>query len=122
MRTLAILACLCCSPAIVACSPMPGKFGLQPGIERAHDLSEVSVLEHPGTVWGTMCACNGLYWDNGLGGKLGVISTLGLTMGCSVISGTQPGVIRWCEIWYPAGWEHVREHELKHCQGYADLF
>ena len=105
-----------------ACSPMPGNFGLQPGIERAHDLSEVSVLEHPGTVWGTMCACNGLYWDNGLGGKLGVISTLGLTMGCSVISGTQPGVIRWCEIWYPEGWEQVREHELQHCRGYADLF
>ena len=105
-----------------SCSPMPGSWGLQPGIERAHDLSEVEVTEHPGTVWDTMCACNGLYWDNGLGGKLGVISTLGLTMGCSVISGTQPGVIRWREIWYPAGWEHVREHELKHCQGYADLF
>ena len=75
------------------------------------------MLEHPGSVWDTMCACNGLYWDDGLGGKLGVVATLGLTMGCSVISGTKPGVIRWCEIWYPAGWEHVREHELQHCRG-----
>ena len=105
-----------------ACAPMPGPWGLQPGIERAHDLSEVEVREHPGTLWETACACNRMYWDNGIGGKLGVIATMGLTGGCAVISGTEPGVIRWCDIWFPEGWGHVRAHELKHCQGYADLF
>ena len=75
---------------------MPGPWGLQPGIERVHDLAEVEVTEHPGTVWDTMCACNSIYWDEGIGGKVGIIATLGMTMGCSVISGTEPGVIRWC--------------------------
>ena len=35
---------------------MPGPYGLQAGIDRPHDLAEVSVLEHPGSVWDTMCA------------------------------------------------------------------
>lgn len=82
---------------------MPGPYGLISGIDRPHDLAEVSVREHPGTVWDTMGACNRLYWNDGIGGKLGVVATLGLSLGCSVISGTEPGVIRWCEIWYPAG-------------------
>jgi hypothetical protein len=104
------------------CAPMPGPWGLQPGIERVHALDEIEVREHPGTLWGTACACNRICWADGLGGKLGVIGTFGMTMGCAVISGTEPGVIRWCDIYYPEGWARVREHELRHCQGYADLF
>jgi hypothetical protein len=107
---------------LAACSPMPGSWGLQPGIDRVHDLSEIEVREHPGTVPGTAATCNGIYWREGVAGKLGVILTLGMTGGCAVISGTEPGVIRWCDIWYPDGWERVRQHELQHCRGYADLF
>lgn len=69
-----------------------------------------------------MGTCNSLYWKNGISGKIGVIVTMGLTGGCSVISGVEPGIIKWYDIWYPTGWEYVRQHELKHCQGYADLF
>ena len=31
---------------LISCSPMPGHWGLQPGIERVHDLDEVQVTEH----------------------------------------------------------------------------
>ena len=105
-----------------ACSPMPGPWGLQPGIERAYGLEEIEVREHPGTLAETMGSCNRMAWRDGAAGKLGVILTMGLTGGCSVISGTEPGVIRWCDIWYPDGWEYVRRHELQHCKGYRDLF
>lgn len=117
-----VFGCSLIALALTACSPMPGPWGLQPGIERVHDLSEISVREHPGTVLHTAATCNRLHWDDGIAGKLGVVATLGCTLGCSVISGTEPGVIRWCDIYYPAGSEYIRKHELKHCQGYADLF
>lgn len=101
---------------------MPGNYGLQPGIERVHDLAEVEVREHPGSFFETLCACNRVRWQDGVAGKLSVIGTLGLSCGCSRISGTEPGVIRWCDVYYPRGNKRVREHELQHCRGYADLF
>ena len=103
-----------------ACSPMPGNFGLIDGVTRVHSLDEMEVVEHPGGLLDTASACNRLYWDRGE--LLGVILSAGCTLGCSLVSGPAVGQIERCEIWYPAGWEYVREHELKHCQGYADLF
>ena len=103
-----------------ACSPMPGAFGLINGVERAHDLGEMEVIEHPGTLREVAGACNRLHWDRGQ--RLGVILTMGMTLGCSLVSGPAVGQIEQCEIWYPDGWEWVRQHELQHCRGYADLF
>ena len=105
---------------LAACSPMPGSFGLIDGVERVHDLGEVEVVEHAGTFRETASACNNLYWQRGQ--KIGVILSLGLTAGCSLVSGPAVGRIERCEIWYPEGWEWVRQHELQHCRGYADLF
>ena len=105
---------------LAACSPMPGAFGLIDGVERAHDLGEMEVIEHAGTFLETAKACNRLYWHRGQ--KIGVILSLGLTVGCSLVSGPAVGQIEQCEIWYPEGWEWVRQHELKHRQGYRDLF
>ena len=68
----------------------------------------------------TTATCNKLYWQRGQ--KIGVILSLGLTYGCSLISGPAVGQIERCEIWYPDGWEWVRQRELQHCRGYADLF
>ena len=114
MRWLALLLLLS------ACSPMPGNFGMIDGVTRVHDLAEVQVIEHPGGLIETASACNRLYWDRGE--RLGVILSAGCTLGCSLVSGPDVGQIERCEIWYPAGWEWVRQHELKHCRGYADLF
>ena len=105
---------------LAACSPMPGAFGLIDGVERVHDLGEMKVVEHVGTFRETAAACNKLYWQRGQ--KIGVILSLGLTAGCSLVSGPAVGQIERCEIWYPDGWEWVRQHELQHCRGYADLF
>ena len=105
---------------LAACSPMPGSFGLIDGVERVHDLGEMEVVEHAGTFGETASACNNLYWQRGQ--KIGVILSLGLTAGCSLVSGPTVGQIERCEIWYPDGWEWVRQHELQHCRGYADLF
>lgn len=114
MRWLALLLLLS------ACSPMPGNFGLIDGVTRVHDLAEVQVIEHPGGLIETASACNRLHWDRGE--RLGVILSAGCTLGCSLVSGPAVGQIERCEIWYPAGWEWVRQHELQHCRGYADLF
>ena len=38
------------------------------------------------------------------------------------VSKAMLGQIERGEIWYPEGWEWVRQHELQHCKGYADLF
>ena len=105
---------------LAACSPMPGAWGLIDGVERVHDLGEMEVVEHAGTFRETASACNNLYWQRGQ--KIGVILSLGLTAGCSLVSGSAVGQIERCEIWYPEGWEWVRQHELQHCRGYADLF
>ena len=105
---------------LAACSPMPGSFGLIDGVERVHDLGEMEVIEHAGTFRETAAECNKLYWQRGQ--KIGVILSLGLTAGCSLVSGSAVGHIERCEIWYPDGWEWVRQHELQHCRGYADLF
>ena len=103
-----------------ACSPTPGPWGMIDGVERVHDLGEMKVVEHVGTFRETATACNKLYWQRGK--KIGVILSLGLTAGCSLVSGPAVGQIERCEIWYPDGWEWVRQHELQHCRGYADLF
>ncbi|MDX9833010.1 MAG: hypothetical protein RBU35_22260 [Anaerolineae bacterium] len=102
-----------------ACSPMPGNFGLIDGVTRVHSLDEMEVVEHPGGLIETASACNRLHW--GRGERIGVLLTGGCTLGCSLVSGQAVGQIERCEIWYPDGWEYVREHELKHCQGYRDL-
>ena len=60
--------------------------------------------------------------EGGGGQRLGVILSAGCTLGCSLVSGPAVGQIERCEIWYPEGWEWVRQHELQHCKGYADLF
>ena len=78
------------------------------------------VIEHPGGLIETASACNRLHWDRGE--RLGVILTMGMTLGCSLVSGPAVGQIEQCEIWYPDGWEWVRQHELQHCRGDADLF
>ena len=90
------------------------------GVTRVHDLSEMEVVEHPGSLWDTASACNKLYWDRGE--YFGVVLSAGCTFGCSLVSGGEVGKIERCEIWYPEGWEWVRQHELQHCKGYADLF
>ena len=103
-----------------ACTPPPGNWGLIEGVERVFPLEEVRVIEHPGTLREVAGACNRLHWDRGQ--RLGVILTMGMTLGCSLVSGPAVGQIEQCEIWYPEGWEWVRQHELQHCRGYADLF
>ena len=81
---------------------------------------EMEIVEHPDGLLETASACNRLHWDRGE--RLGVILTMGMTLGCSLVSGQAVGQIEQCEIWYPEGWEWVRQHELQHCKGYADLF
>ena len=105
---------------LAACSPIPGSWVLIDGVERVHDLGEMEVVEHVGTFRETASACNKLYWQRGQ--KIGVILSLGMTAGCSLVSGPAVGQIERCEIWYPDGWEWVRQHELQHCKGYRDLF
>ena len=99
---------------------MPGPWGLIDGVEQVRDLDQVEVIEHQGTVRETAAACNRLYW--GRGEYAGVIFSLGCTLGCSLVSGSQVGLIERCEIWYPAGWQWVRQHGLQHCRGYRDIF
>ena len=105
---------------LISSSPMPGNFGMIDGVTRVHSLGEMEVIEHPGGLIETASACNRLHW--GRGERIGVLLTGGCTLGCSLISGPAVGQIERCEIWYPEGWEWVRQHELKHCQGYRDLF
>ena len=105
---------------LISCSPMPGNFGMIDGVTRVHSLGEMEVVEHPGGLIETASACNRLHW--GRGERIGVLLTGGCTLGCSLISGPAVGQIERCEIWYPEGWEWVRQHELQHCKGYADLF
>lgn len=113
------------------CSPMPGHFGLINGVERVHSLDEMEVVYHTGTFLETAAACNKMTWDDGFQAKLITILSAGCSMGCTVVSGPEVGVIRRCDIWYtdwsswwPGKWitEHNLDHERKHCQGYADLF
>ena len=105
---------------LASCSPIPGSWVLIDGVERVHDLGEMEVVEHAGTFRETTATCNKLYWQRGQ--KIGVILSLGLTAGCSLVSGPAVGQIERCEVWYPDGWEWVRQRELQHCRGYADLF
>ena len=119
MRRIALLAAL----ALTACSPMPGKYGLLPGFEAPLAEDDPRIVEHPGTLSGTMGTCNGLFWDHSASGKLGVLVAGGLIFGCSwhlwtVVDG-RPNLVQ-ADVYYPEGYETIRAHERLHARGYAD--
>ena len=119
MRRIALLAAL----ALTACSPMPGKFGLLPGFDEPLAEDDPRIIEHPGTLWETVYACNAASWHHSFGGKISNIATLGMTYGCSwhtwaMIDG-KPRLF-WADVYYPEGWTRARQHELLHARGYAD--
>ena len=109
--------------ALVACSPMPGNYGLLPGFDQPLANDDPRIVEHPGTLWQTCKTCNALSWRHSVEGKLGALLTLGMVYGCSwhtwtMVDGRQT-LVR-ADVYYPAGWEDTRKHERMHARGYAD--
>lgn len=110
--------------SLSSCAPMPGNT-LFKEVKEPMKISEIkdfkenpqNLLKVVGSCYIVSMKANPIFTTVATG--LGVPP---IALGCADIRVNRDGVITKCHIYYPTGDERIRQHELRHCMGYKDVF
>jgi len=112
MKTAILLAML----FLTGCAPMPGAT-LFPGLDHPSDQQATVVIG----IAETNRVCNSLAIDrNPKGFLLNCLFNFCFVLGCADVE-IKDGKIIKCTAYSSFNLDFIIEHELKHCDGYADL-
>lgn len=102
---------------VTSCAPMPGNSLLR-GVTRASSIEEVEVIETI-SVYETQLYCT-MYapWYQV---ALNCLLNLCFIPACALPYISSEGVVKKCYVYMWIDNDYLREHERRHCVGYADL-